>query len=139
MKKAITLLFLFAFLGAHAQDEFSRRMTENVYRGFTILATFCLIVFFVLTFLQRILDHRLRNKIIDKGISDGLAASLLKNNPNQNTQSTIKWVCLLGATGIGLIIVYYNMPLSILSLAIMAISISIGFLGYYFFLKQTEK
>ena len=139
MKKAITIFFLLASLGVHAQGEFSRRMQENYYRGFTVLATFILIIFFVLTILQRILDHRLRNKIIDKGISDGLAASLLKNNPKENTQSTIKWFCLLAAAGIGLVIVYYNMPLSILSLAIMAISLSAGFLGYYFFLKESEK
>jgi hypothetical protein len=45
----------------------------------------------------------------------------------------------LASTGVGLIIVYYTMPLDIHSWAIMAISISFGFLGYYFFLRESEK
>jgi hypothetical protein len=139
MKKALVILFLFTSLAANAQNGMPIQVQENLTRGLMILALFCLIVFFVLTVLQRILDHRLRNKIIDKGITDGLAASLLKDHPKENTQSAIKWFCLLGATGAGLVVVYYTMPLNIHSLAIMAISLSIAFLGYYFFLKQSEK
>lgn len=139
MKKAILIFFLFSTLAAQAQHGMPYGMQENLFRAFSILAVFGLVVFFVITLLQRILDHRLRNKIIDKGISDGLAAYLLKNHPKETTQSTIKWFCLLGATGVGLIIVYYTMPLSIHSLAIMAISLSLGFLGYYFFLKESGK
>lgn len=138
MKKILTILLLIVSLSVKADDH-GWQLADNISRALAILITFAMIIFFVITFLQRILDHRLRNKIVDKGIPEGLAGSLLKDKPRENIQSTIKWFCLLGSTGAGLFIVYYTMPLNIHSLAIMALSISIGFLGYYLFLKQKEK
>lgn len=116
-----------------------KTMEDNIFRAVTALTLIAMIIFFILTFLKHILDHRLKNRIIDKGISDALADNLLKSNPKENKLITIKWFCLLAAAGVGLTIVYYTQPLDIHSLAIMAISISIAFLGYYFFLREAEK
>lgn len=138
MKKILTIVFLLGSMSVYARD-YDRGMVDNVLRSVAILTVLSLIIFFILTFLQRILDHRLKNRIIDKGISDVLATNLLKTNPQDNKLTALKWFCLLGAAGAGLLIVYYTMPLDIHSLAIMAFSISIGFLGYYFFLRESEK
>jgi|SRR5687767_10478689 hypothetical protein len=139
MKKIITILSLLIIsLTVHAQH-FDHSMADNLMRSIIILIVMSLIVYFIITFLQRILDHRLKNRIIDKGISDALADNLLKTKPKDNKLSALKWFCLLGTTGAGLLIVYYTLPLNIHSLAIMAFSIAFGFLGYYFFLREAEK
>jgi hypothetical protein len=48
-------------------------------------------------------------------------------------------VCYFSRLGAGLMIVNYTQPLGIHSLAIMAFSISLSFLGYYFFIRQAGK
>jgi hypothetical protein len=94
---------------------------------------------FILAIMKRYLDHRLKNKIVDKGLPENIAASILQNNPHENRNSNIKWFSLLAGVGAGLIIVNYTQPLGIHSLAIMSFSISASFLGYYFFIRQAEK
>jgi hypothetical protein len=138
MKKILTIVLLLASFTGHAQM-FDRNMLDNTLRAVIILTLISLIIFSIITIMQRILDHRLKNRIIEKGITDALADNLLKTKPKDNKLTALKWFCLLGTTGAGLLIVYYTMPLNIHSLAIMAFSISLGFLGYYFFLREAEK
>ena len=85
------------------------------------------------------MDYRLKNKIIDKGISEELASSLLHVDPNESKNINIKWFAILAGIGTALTIIYYTLPLGIHSLAIMAFCIAASFLGYYFFLRKAEK
>ena len=64
---------------------------------------------------------------------------LLQTNSGEEKHINIKWFAILAGLGIGLLLVYYTKPLDIHSLAIMAFSISLSFLGYYFFVKQATK
>ena len=96
-------------------------------------------MYFIISVLKRILEHRLKNKIIDKGISESIAASILESNSGESKNANIKWFAILAGIGIGLTAVNYSQPLGFHSLAIMAFSISLSFLGYYFFVKKTEK
>ncbi|MEP7372503.1 MAG: hypothetical protein ABI675_03880 [Chitinophagaceae bacterium] len=138
MKK--TIITLFAVLGmlvvnAQENDTFDRHIFEGCAIVFVILS----IMFFILAILKRILEYRLRNKIVDKGISENIASSILKTNTPEDKHTTIKWFAILAGLGAGLMIVNYTQPLGIHSLAIMAFSISLSFLGYYFFIRQAEK
>jgi len=106
---------------------------------FNIIATIFLIylcMVFILSILKRMLEFRLKNKIIDKGIADHLATSILQTEAGNDKHINLKWFLILAGTGAGLIIVYYTMPLNIHSLAIMAFSISLSFLGYFIYLKK---
>ena len=85
------------------------------------------------------LDHKLKNEIIDKGVSDDLAASILHTDSTSEKDNGIKWFAILISTGIGLFIVKQYLPLGIHSIGIMAISIAIGFLAYSLYLKYLEK
>jgi hypothetical protein len=97
-------------------------------------------MFFIITVMNRIFEHRLKNKIVEKGISETAAQSLLENqSARENKNANIKWFSILAGIGIGLTGVNYTQPLGFHSLAIMAFSISLSFLGYYFFTKNTEK
>ena len=96
-------------------------------------------MYFIISILKRILEHRLKNKIIDKGISESIATSILETNSGENKNANIKWFAILAGIGIGLTGVNYTQPLGFHSLAIMAFSISLSFLAYYFFTKNREK
>jgi len=97
-------------------------------------------MYFIIDILRRIFEHRLKNKIVDKGISENIAQSILATQkPEDNRYANVKWFAILAGIGLGLMIVNYTQPLGFHSLAIMAFSISLSFLGYYFFTRSAGK
>jgi drug/metabolite transporter (DMT)-like permease len=105
---------------------------------FTIAIVIVFMVF-ILAIMKLYLGHRLKNKIVDKGLSENIATSILQTNPHEDRNSNIKWFLLMAGVGTGLLIVNYSQPLGIHSLAIMSLSISASFLAYYIFTRYTEK
>ena len=110
---------------------------------FQIAATIFVVgmfMYFIITVMKRIFEHRLKNKIVDKGISENIAHSILETKTTEdNKYANVKWFAILAGIGLGLTGVNYTQPLGFHSLAIMAFSISLSFLGYYFFIRNTEK
>jgi len=97
-------------------------------------------MYFIIDILRRIFEHRLKNKIVDKGISENIAQSILATQkPGDNRFANVKWFAILAGIGLGLMVVNYTQPLGFHSLAIMAFSISLSFLGYYFFTRSAGK
>ncbi|RKN75142.1 hypothetical protein D7Z94_25425 [Ulvibacterium marinum] len=94
---------------------------------------------FFLSILKNVLEHKIKNRIIEKGVPDNLVTSILKTTSGVGKQLNIKWFSILFGAGIGLFIVDHALPLGIHSLAIMAVSISISFLGYFFYLQKSGK
>lgn len=139
MKKflAITSLLSVGFVFNAKADGGS--IDHEAMRIVAVICVMVLIALFILTFLRYILDSRIKHRIIEKGIPDNLATQLLTNTKKDDKLQTLKWFCLLAATGVGLMFVYYTLPLDIHSFAIMCFSISIGYLGYYFIMKQFQK
>lgn len=96
-------------------------------------------MYFFIHVLRRIFEHRLKNKIIDKGISESIAQSILEPKSTDDKNVNVKWFAILAGIGLGLTGVNYTQPLGFHSLAIMAFSISLSFLGYYLFIRNTGK
>ena len=97
-------------------------------------------MYFIINIMKRILEHRLKNKIVDKGISENMAQSILATRPTEdNKNANIKWFAILAGIGLGLMGVTLTRPFGFHSLAIMAFSISFSFLGYYFFIRNAQK
>jgi len=97
-------------------------------------------MYFIINIMKKIFEHRLKNKIVDKGISENIAHSILETKTTEdNKYANVKWFSILAGIGIGLTGVNYTQPLGFHSLAIMAFSISLSFLGYYLFIRNTEK
>jgi hypothetical protein len=142
MKKILgTGLFVIMGFIVNAQDDAgrAREAKMEIVRICASIFAVGLFMLFFLSILKRILDHRLKNKIIEKGISESVAASVLRPTSDEDRNINVKWFMLLAGIGTGLIIVYYTQPLDIHSLAIMAFSVSMSFLGYYLFLRFAEK
>lgn len=138
MKKIITTVF--AVLGifvANAQG--GNEIDRSVFNTCAVIFVMLSIMVFILAIIKKIIDYRLKNKIVDKGISENIASSILQTTPHEGINTNIKWFAILAGIGAGLMIVNYTRPLGFHSLAIMAFSISLSFLGYYFFIRQAGK
>jgi len=140
MKKILSLAAIVAtpFL-VSAQDAGNSGIDKEIFNICATIFVVGLFMIFILTILKRVLDHRLKNRILERGITDSVALSILQTNPNENRNVNIKWFAILAGLGAGLTIVNFTRPLGIHSLAIMAFCIAISFLGYFYFLKQSEK
>lgn len=140
MKKVINIVVIAAMpIIANAQNSNTQGIDEDVFNACAAIFTAGLVMIFILSIIKRIMDYRIKNKIVEKGIPENIASSILQTSPNENRNTNIKWFAILAGIGTGLAIIYYTLPLSILSLAIMAFCLAASFLGYYFFLKQSEK
>lgn len=94
---------------------------------------------FVLYIIKAVLEHRLRSKLVDKGVSEQVAEQFLQPVNRDLRSQTLKWCLMLAGAGIGLTAVYYTLPLDIHSLAIMAFSIALSYLGYFLYLKYNDR
>lgn len=140
MKKLVSLVTIGAIPNlANAQSGKFLYINMEIFRACTILFLIGMFMLFILTIMRYIMDHRLKNKIVEKGVPDHIATSILQTDPKGNRNANIKWFAILTGLGVGLTIVYYTLPLDIHSLAIMAFCIGASFLGYFLFLKYTEK
>ena len=143
MKKitSIAVIILSPFF-AIAQDRNFEEINRMNMEAFRICATIFMVgifMIFILAILKKFLEHRLKNKIIEKGIPESISSSILQSSAKEDGNANVKWFALLAGLGAGLTIVNYTQPLGIHSLAIMAFCISASFLGYYFFTRSSQK
>ena len=140
MKKIITIATVCSVsftANAHGSDVVYNEEILQVAAAIFVVGMF---MYFIIDILRRIFEHRLKNKIVDKGISENIAQSILATQkPEDNRFANVKWFAILAGIGLGLMVVNYTQPLGFHSLAIMAFSISLSFLGYYFFTRTKQK
>lgn len=112
---------------------------KEVLMPITILGSFGAAVYF---FTKVMTDYLLRKKMIDKGLVGEDAQSLFKvQEGTTNKYSSLKWGLLVLFAGISLIVMefvpyYGNSPLPY---GLFAVSVSLGFLIYYFIVRRESK
>ena len=98
------------------------------------------IIFFgVVSIIRAITDYQLRRKLIQLGHVDKEASYLLRQASDHRAAS-LKWGLIILFGGIGLIIISITgieSQNSALPLGVVAVSVSIGFLLYYFLRRNT--
>lgn len=144
MKKIASILIITIFLPlmATAQENFPGRnfhLNMEVFRACSIIFLIGMVMLFILSILKRLLEHRIKNKIVDKGVDESLASFILKSGTKEDGTTNFKWFSILAGIGAGLTIVNYTLPLGVHSLAIMSFSIAASFLGYHYFLRHSNK
>lgn len=104
----------------------------------SLMPLFILAPFFIMIvqITKSILDYRLKNKIIDRGISEQLANSILQKSVTDKKDDSVKWAFLLLGLSGGLTVTYQTMPLNLHSLALMTFSIGLSYLAYFFYLRK---
>jgi hypothetical protein len=114
-------------------------MGPEIFRTCATIFAAGLLMLFILTILNRIVDFRLKNKIVEKGIPENIVASILQTNPKEDRNMNIKWFAILAGLGVAFTLINFTLPLGIHSLAIMAFCIAASFLGYFFFIRYSDK
>ncbi len=107
---------------------------EDVFNICATIIVVAMVMVFILSIMKRILAHRLKKEIIERGIPDSLANSLFKEE--KNGDDSLKWSLILIGLGIGLGIVHYTLPLGLHSLAILCISTAAGFFCNFLYQKN---
>ena len=144
MKRILTItsasLLCFTVQAQGNDPYYFMQYNRDIFEICAVIVVVGMFMFFIMAVMKKIFEHRLKNKIVDKGISENIAHSILETKTSvDNKYANVKWFSILAGLGIGLTGVNYTQPLGFHSLAIMAFSISLSFLGYYLFIRNTEK
>lgn len=122
-----------------SQSQPGQYINEDVFKLCAAILVAVLVMLFILFIFKMLLEHSIKRKIIEKGISEELAASVLSTKTTDNQFDNSRWFMVLAALAIGLILVWYTSPLGIHSLAILAFSLALGFLAHYLFIKYSTR
>lgn len=96
------------------------------------------LVFMLISVVRYFLEFRLKNKMIDRGMTEKILAYSFNKNDGNQYDDVIKLAILFCGLGMGLAITYLAGPINILSLAIMAFSIGLSYFAYFFYLRMQK-
>ncbi len=93
-------------------------------------------------FTKVLTDYILKKKMIEKGYVNEDSQSIFRNYAEtENRNASLKWGLIILSAGIGLIVIdaLDVHPDTTLPYGIFAVSTSLGYLVYYFFVKREDK
>jgi len=112
---------------------------RQVLMPITIMGTLGASVYF---FTKVLTDYILKKKMIEKGfVNDDTQAIFKNHSANENKYPSLKWGLLAFFAGLSLIIMEYIpvTPESPLPYGLFTVAVSLGFLIYYFVVKQSNE
>jgi len=145
MKKIVSIIILFAATETFAQTKSIPENTVNTGASTTIgpigeiilpMLFIAFLIFMLTRLVKYFLEFRIKNKLIERGMSEQLSAYLLDNNEHEKRNDAVKWAILLCGIGVGLTATYLTAPIDIHSLAIMAFSLGLSYWVYFLYLKK---
>ncbi|HSZ84887.1 MAG TPA: hypothetical protein VK787_02590 [Puia sp.] len=144
MKKTVAILVVLAsFITANAQSYYSpfqdRDFDREIINIAGVLIGIFLFTSFFLGIIRLILDGRVKRKMLDKEVSENVVEKYLQPTNTDSKSTAIKWFFVLVCIGLGLTIINLTLPVGIHSIAIMSFSIALSFLGYFYYVKRSEK
>lgn len=122
-----------------AQNNHSAYIDRDVFNVCASIIVVALCMLFILGLLKRMIDYRIKTKILEKGIPEEVISSILRTRSEEDSNTIIKWFAILIGLGIAFLIIYYTLPIGIHSLAILAFCMAGSFLGYFLYLKRSGK
>ena len=92
----------------------------------------------IVLFTRTISDYILKKKMIDKGYVNEDTQAIFKRNTDENRYASLKWGLIIFFAGLSLIVMEYIQyeTTSPLPYGLFAVSVSLGFLIYYFLMKK---
>lgn len=97
------------------------------------------LVFMLISVVKYFLEFRLKNKMIDRGMTEQILAYSFNKNDDNKFDDVIKLAIIFCGLGMGFAITYLAGPINILSLAIMAFSMGLSYFAYFFYLRKKKK
>jgi hypothetical protein len=114
-------------------------INEDMFNIFATILVVAMSMVFVLSLVKKIFAQHLKKKIIESGIPESLAASVLNSGTADEGDSNLKWCLILAWLGVGLAAVHYTTPLGLHSLAILSFCLAAGFLCYFIYTKKVRR
>lgn len=146
MKKIVsTILILLATVQGFAQNNLVADNQSNAVEPTAIeplsqimlpILFIAFLLFMLITLVKYFLEFRLKNKLIDRGMAEQLSAYLSDKNNKEKQHEVAKLAILFCGIGVGLTLTYLTAPIHIHSLAIMAFSLGLSYLAYFFYLRR---
>lgn len=90
---------------------------------------------FILVIIRLLLDHKIKNRIIEKGLPEDTARAILSSGSNALKEAVLKWFLVFAGIAAGLFIVAAVRTDEVDSLAIITACIA-GSFGIYYLLKK---
>lgn len=141
--KKLSILVAILLSGAMAQAQDGElhipRIFEELIRAVIILFGMYLVGSFILIMFRQVLDHRLKRRMLEKGVSDEVARNFLRADSADVKTQTMKWFIIFLSIGAGFVMIDQTQPLGIHSIAIICFCIAFGYLAFYFFVKKTDR
>jgi hypothetical protein len=112
---------------------------RDVLMPLAILGSFSAGVYF---FTKVMTDYLLKKKMVDKGfVNEETQAIFKQQQASDNKFSSLKWGLIIFFGGLALILMEYIQagPESPLPYGVFAVSVSLGFLIYYFLVKKNTQ
>ncbi|MGE0770300.1 MAG: DUF6249 domain-containing protein [Cyclobacteriaceae bacterium] len=111
---------------------------RDVLMPVTILGGFGGSVYF---FTKVITDYIVKKKMIEKGYVNEETQAILRKQVQDNKDAALKWGLIIMFGGLALMLMEFipTSPESPLPYGLLAFSISLGFLIYYFLMKKESK
>lgn len=108
---------------------------RDVLMPLTIIGSFGAAIYF---FSKIMTDYVLKKRMIEKGFVNDDTQAIFKQHTADNRYSSLKWGLIVFFAGLSLIIMEYIpvSPESPLPYGLFALSVSLGFLIYYFVIKK---
>jgi len=113
-------------------------MDHNLHDVLMPLAIFSGLGGSVYFFAKVMTDYILKKKMIEKGFVNDDTQAIFKQHTVDNKYSSLKWGLIVFFAGVSLIIMEYISvePQSPLPYGLFAVSVSLGFLIYYYLVKR---
>jgi hypothetical protein len=94
----------------------------------------------LVAFTRALTDHDLKKKMIERGFVNEDTQSIFKKHSAENKYASLKWGLIIFFAGLSLIIMEYIEfdRQSPLPYGLFAVSVSIGFLIYYFIVSKKD-
>jgi len=110
-------------------------MSNDVLMPIAIIGSFGASIFF---FTKVMTDYILKKKMIDKGFVNDDTQAIFKQHQADGKFSSLKWGLIIFFGGLSLVIMEFipTTPDSPLPYGLFAVSVSLGFLIYYFIIKS---
>ena len=105
------------------------------WRLVSVTILLALAIGFLLVIIRLLLDHKIKNRIIEKGLSEETAKAILSSSANALKEAVLKWFLVFAGIAAGLFIVAAVRTDEVTSLAIITACIAASF-GSYYLLKK---
>ena len=108
---------------------------KDVLMPLTIIGSFGGAIYF---FTRVMTDYILKKRMIEKGFVNDDTQAIFKQHTSDNRYSSLKWGLIIFFAGLALVMMEFipTGPESPLPYGLFALSVSLGFLIYYFIIKK---